>query len=108
MRRTLSERRSMLRATCSARHGSFSIWSSTRLSLERRTFVANRSPTILQAPIGLLRVGPVVADAENMARGLRGLVQVELFTDDLDGLYQELLARGLPVRPPRTGHGNGR
>ena len=52
--------------------------------------------------IGLLRVGPAAAGDRQMSHGLRALVQVELSTDDLDGLYQDLLARGLPVHPPRS------
>jgi catechol 2,3-dioxygenase-like lactoylglutathione lyase family enzyme len=48
--------------------------------------------------IGLLAIGAPAAAA---GQRLRALVQVELSTDDLDGLYNELLARGLPVRPPK-------
>ncbi|WP_165960974.1 VOC family protein [Actinocrispum wychmicini] len=51
--------------------------------------------------IGLLRVGTAAAGEEGMPRRLRALVQVELTTDDLDQLYQDLLARGVPVSPPR-------
>lgn len=49
--------------------------------------------------IGLLRVGDT---GGHLAHNLRALVQIELSTDDLDGLYQELLAKGLPVRPPKN------
>lgn len=51
--------------------------------------------------IGLLRVGAAAALEDALPHKLRALVQIELTTDDLDGLYAELTARGVAVRPPR-------
>ena len=53
--------------------------------------------------LGLLALGAGVArDAEEGGGRLRPFVQVELATDDLDGLHADLLARGVPVHtPPR-------
>lgn len=46
--------------------------------------------------VGLLRVGNA-----DFPRGLCALVQVELSVDDLDALHDELLAKGVAVRPPK-------
>ena len=53
--------------------------------------------------LGLLALGVgVTRDAEAGGARLRAFVQVELATDDLDGLHRELLGRGVPVHtPPR-------
>jgi catechol 2,3-dioxygenase-like lactoylglutathione lyase family enzyme len=53
--------------------------------------------------VGLLALGPAVArDADSGGGRLRPFVQVEMGTDDLDGLHADLLARGVPVHaPPR-------
>ena len=49
--------------------------------------------------LGLLELGDVV---EREADRLRQFVQVELLADDLDELYADFLARGVPVQgPPR-------
>lgn len=53
--------------------------------------------------LGLIELGDAV-DRDAAAGGgrLRGFVQVELGTDDLDGLHHDLVARGVPVHvPPR-------
>jgi catechol 2,3-dioxygenase-like lactoylglutathione lyase family enzyme len=52
--------------------------------------------------LGLLELGPVVAQEDERVRRLRTFVQVELLADDLDELYAEFVARGVPVSgPPR-------
>lgn len=54
--------------------------------------------------LGLLELGESALNRDVAAGGgrLRPFVQIELSTDDLDGLYADLLARGVPVRtPPR-------
>ena len=53
--------------------------------------------------LGLLAAGPrMERDAAAGGGSMRPLVQVEMGTDDLDGLYADFLARGLPVHtPPR-------
>ncbi|MEV4149277.1 VOC family protein [Amycolatopsis sp. NPDC049691] len=49
--------------------------------------------------LGLLELGAVV---DREAGRLRQFVQVELLADDLDELYEDFLARGVPVPgPPR-------
>jgi catechol 2,3-dioxygenase-like lactoylglutathione lyase family enzyme len=49
--------------------------------------------------LGLLELGAVVARETGR---LRKFVQVELLADDLDDLYADFLARGVPVSgPPR-------
>jgi catechol 2,3-dioxygenase-like lactoylglutathione lyase family enzyme len=49
--------------------------------------------------LGLLELGDVV---EREAGRLRQFVQVELLADDLDELYADFVARGVPVHsPPR-------
>lgn len=55
------------------------------------------------ATLGLLELGPGVArDAAAGGGRMRPFVQVEMGTDDLDGLHEDLLARGIPVHtPPR-------
>ena len=51
------------------------------------------------ATLGLLELGAVV---EREADRLRQFVQVELLADDLDELYADFVARGVPVPgPPR-------
>ncbi|MFC9441001.1 VOC family protein [Nocardia sp. NPDC057030] len=52
--------------------------------------------------IGLLRTRPIETGEQPVQFKQRALVQLELSTDDLDGLYQDLLTRGLPVRPPKN------
>jgi catechol 2,3-dioxygenase-like lactoylglutathione lyase family enzyme len=47
--------------------------------------------------LGLLELGQAVARADRASRTLRGFVQVELSTDDLDGLFAEVIARGIVV-----------
>ncbi len=45
-----------------------------------------------------LALGPAVGrDAVAGGGRLRGFIQVEMGTDDLDGLYGEFLAKGIPV-----------
>lgn len=52
--------------------------------------------------LGLLELGAVVAREAERVRRLRTFVQVELLADDLDELYAEFVARGIPVTgPPR-------
>ncbi|WP_439382860.1 VOC family protein [Amycolatopsis lexingtonensis] len=49
--------------------------------------------------LGLLELGAAV---EGESRKLRAFVQVELLADDLDELYADFVARGVPVLgPPR-------
>jgi hypothetical protein len=49
--------------------------------------------------LGLLELGAVVS---READRLRQFVQVELLADDLDELYADFVARGVPVQgPPR-------
>jgi hypothetical protein len=53
--------------------------------------------------LGLLSLGSGV-ERDTVAGGgrIRGFIQVEMGTDDLDGLYAEFLAKGIPVHsPPR-------
>jgi catechol 2,3-dioxygenase-like lactoylglutathione lyase family enzyme len=53
--------------------------------------------------LGLLSLGSGV-ERDTAAGGgrIRGFIQVEMGTDDLDGLYAEFLAKGIPVHsPPR-------
>ena len=48
--------------------------------------------------VGLLALGAALdRDAAGGGGNLRGFVQVEMGTDDLDGLYADFLARGVPV-----------
>ena len=48
--------------------------------------------------LGLLALGPAVGrDAAAGGGRLRGFIQVEMGTDDLDGLYAEFLAKGISV-----------
>ncbi|MGW3959532.1 VOC family protein [Amycolatopsis sp. NPDC005003] len=52
--------------------------------------------------LGLLELGAVVATEDARVRRLRTFVQVELLADDVDELYAEFVARGIPVSgPPR-------
>jgi predicted lactoylglutathione lyase len=53
--------------------------------------------------LGLLAAGPRMdRDAAAGGGSLRSLVQVEMGTDDLDALYADFIARGVPVHtPPR-------
>jgi catechol 2,3-dioxygenase-like lactoylglutathione lyase family enzyme len=53
--------------------------------------------------LGLIELGDAVTrDAVGGGGRLRGFVQVELGTDDLDGLHAEFVARGVAVHvPPR-------
>ena len=53
--------------------------------------------------LGLIELGVRgVPDAAAGGGNLRGFVQVEMGTDDLDGLHADLVARGVPVHaPPR-------
>jgi catechol 2,3-dioxygenase-like lactoylglutathione lyase family enzyme len=48
--------------------------------------------------LGLLELGAAVArDGASGGAKLRAFVQVEMGTDDLDGLYDDFVARGIPV-----------
>ncbi|MDQ6673677.1 MAG: VOC family protein [Chloroflexota bacterium] len=52
--------------------------------------------------VGLLEVGDRHGRVDDLSASLRVLVQVELGTDDLDALYEQLTAQGVTVRvPPR-------
>lgn len=52
--------------------------------------------------VGLLEVGSRSARVDDLSSSLRMLVQVELSTDDLDALYEQLTAQGVTVHvPPR-------
>ena len=67
--------------------------------IHNRGFVLLRLGT---GTLGLLEVGERALPSNELSAGMRTLVQVELGTDDLDGLYAELLAKGITVRvPPR-------
>ena len=70
----------------------------TEISAERFGLLRHGSGTL-----GLIEIGDgVVRDAEAGGGRLRGFVQVEMGTDDLDGLHADLVARGVPVHvPPR-------
>lgn len=52
--------------------------------------------------LGLLELGAVVAQEAAHVRRLRTFVQIELLVEDIDVLYAEFVARGVPVHsPPR-------
>jgi catechol 2,3-dioxygenase-like lactoylglutathione lyase family enzyme len=52
--------------------------------------------------LGLLELGAVVEQEAAQVRKLRTFVQVELLVEDIDVLYADFLARGIPVHsPPR-------
>jgi catechol 2,3-dioxygenase-like lactoylglutathione lyase family enzyme len=52
--------------------------------------------------LGLLEVRGSGPEETNLPKKLRTLVQIELETDDLDGLYQNFVQAGVPVpTPPR-------
>lgn len=70
---------------------------------------ANRAPNFamirvggpLGGTIGLLSTHlPEAAGARTMTPAQRAAIHVELSTDDLDGLYQELTARGVHFHQP--------
>jgi catechol 2,3-dioxygenase-like lactoylglutathione lyase family enzyme len=74
---------------------------------------ANRAPTFalirvggpLGGTIGLLSSHlPEAAGARSMSREARAAIQVELSTDNLDALYEELKARGVHFHRPPQDH----
>lgn len=70
----------------------------TEIRADRFTLLRFGSGTL-----GLIELGTgVTRDAAAGGGKLRGFVQVEMGTDDLDGLHADLVARGVPVHtPPR-------
>jgi catechol 2,3-dioxygenase-like lactoylglutathione lyase family enzyme len=72
-----------------------------RVANERQRFVLLGLGT---GTLGLLEV-PAGARETDLPRKLRALVQIELETDDLDGLYQTFLQAGVAVPTPRRDRG---
>ena len=70
----------------------------TEIRADRFTLLRYGSGTL-----GLIELGAGVArDTAAGGGNLRGFVQIEMGTDDLDGLYADFVARGVPVHvPPR-------